>query len=339
MAARRPSCIARRASLQIRAGGGGVSTATTTLRSAVTHAVTDRGSAFAACAAWPVRSVREAERATAALRREYASAPGIDHAMSAYRVPDGLTKAGKQRFKAAFDDDGEPRGGAAARAELNALRACGVAVVVTRVWGGENLGKVRAQLAGAGAPGVRRVWRWDGMGWVPQRGQCVLSADMHASPHGSGASSTSASVRVRCCRSLASYPTASWLAAATAMRTGVSLGPRVCSAEVGGRRCRGRRRILRRQERRRQSEQGRSERCVPLGGATQQHRKLRCGRRRGRRRGGDAECVCAMSADMCAPERGSDASASAWLRRRPQRSAARRPHARRSRGSSGVIRG
>eukprot|EP00793_Prasinoderma_coloniale_P005597 PRCOL_00004071-RA len=143
MAARRPSCIARRASLQIRAGGGGVSTATTTLRSAVTHAVTDRGSAFAACAAWPVRSVREAERATAALRREYASASGIDHAMSAYRVPDGVTKAGKQRFKAAFDDDGEPRGGTAARAELNALRACGVAVVVTRVWGGENLGKRR----------------------------------------------------------------------------------------------------------------------------------------------------------------------------------------------------
>ena len=165
MAARRPSCIARSASLQIRAGGGGVSTATTTLRSAVTHAVTDRGSAFAACAAWPVRSVREAERATAALRREYASAPGIDHAMSAYRVPDGLTKAGKQRFKAAFDDDGEPRGGAAARAELNALRACGVAVVVTRVWGGENLGKVRAQRAGAGVPSVRRVWGWDEMGW------------------------------------------------------------------------------------------------------------------------------------------------------------------------------
>ena len=339
MAARRPSCIARRASLQIRAGGGGVSTATTTLRSAVTRAVTDRGSAFAACAAWPVRSVREAERATVALRREYASAPGIDHAMSAYRVPDGLTKAGKQRFKAAFDDDGEPRGGAAARAELNALRACGVAVVVTRVWGGENLGKVRAQRAGAGVPGVRRVGGWDGMGLdgCHKGGNafCLLTCMPRL---------TAAALRA--------HPRAYACAAAGAwLRTRQRHGWRQRQQRVLG--CRWDRACARRQWGPRAALGG------AYGGRSDADSRDRGGRSgvclsgvrrssggsagadasRGRRRGGDVECVCAMSADMCAPERGSDASASAWLRRRPQRSAARPPHARRSRGSSGVIRG
>ena len=42
-----------------------------------------------------------------------------------------------------FDDDGETRGGASIRAELNALDAVGVACVVTRAYGGINLGKKR----------------------------------------------------------------------------------------------------------------------------------------------------------------------------------------------------
>ena len=47
------------------------------------------------------------------------------------------------KAESGFDDDGEARGGAAIRAELNARKAVGVACVVTRFYGGENIGKAR----------------------------------------------------------------------------------------------------------------------------------------------------------------------------------------------------
>ena len=70
--------------------------------------------------------------------------------MSAWRVPappkppaSGTRPSAAPRVDAGFDDDGEPRGGASIRAELNARKALGVAAVVTRAHGGVNLGKAR----------------------------------------------------------------------------------------------------------------------------------------------------------------------------------------------------
>jgi hypothetical protein len=119
------------------------------------HAKTDRGSVFVAHLAFPIASDAVARSAIAALKRDVGD---VDHAMSAYRVPAGAPptprrgprttnnkrpRPAKPKVASGFDDDGEARGGAAIRAELNARRALGVAVVVTRSYGGVNLGKAR----------------------------------------------------------------------------------------------------------------------------------------------------------------------------------------------------
>ena len=119
--------------------------------------VTDRGSVFVAHLAFPVSTEAEANAAVSALKRACAG-DVVDHAMSAWRVPKRGTGQGspekrkpaeKKTFKkktpveTSFDDDGEPRGGASIRAELNKLDAVGVACVVTRAYGGVNLGKKR----------------------------------------------------------------------------------------------------------------------------------------------------------------------------------------------------
>lgn len=119
--------------------------------------VTDRGSVFVAHLAFPVSTEAEANAAVSALKRACAG-DVVDHAMSAWRVPKRGTGKGspekrkpaeKKTFKkktpveTSFDDDGEPRGGASIRAELNKLDAVGVACVVTRAYGGVNLGKKR----------------------------------------------------------------------------------------------------------------------------------------------------------------------------------------------------
>lgn len=114
--------------------------------------VTDRGSVFVAHLAFPVSTEAEANAALSALKRACAG-DVVDHAMSAWRVPKRGTGRGEEKRKPAarkkpmtetfFDDDGETRGGASIRAELNALDAVGVACVVTRAYGGVNLGKKR----------------------------------------------------------------------------------------------------------------------------------------------------------------------------------------------------
>lgn len=117
--------------------------------------VTDRGSVFVAHLAFPVSTEAEANAAVSALKRACAG-DVVDHAMSAWRVPKrGTGKGSPEKKKPAekekkktpvetsFDDDGEPRGGASIRAELNKLDAVGVACVVTRAYGGVNLGKKR----------------------------------------------------------------------------------------------------------------------------------------------------------------------------------------------------
>ena len=100
--------------------------------------VVDRGSRFAAHVAFPCRTEAEARRAIAAIKAPL-KPMGFTHLMSAYRVP---APPGRKAATAA-DDDGEERGGAAIRAELGKLRALGVAVVVSRAYGGVHLGKAR----------------------------------------------------------------------------------------------------------------------------------------------------------------------------------------------------
>jgi putative IMPACT (imprinted ancient) family translation regulator len=134
--------------------------------------VVDRGSVFVAHLAFPVTNVAEANAALSALKRACAG-DVVDHAMSAWRIPkkethtldafvtlvsggDSTTSKASSSLKRKpttqpkkcevdtfFDDDGESRGGASIRAELNALDAVGVACVVTRAYGGVNLGKKR----------------------------------------------------------------------------------------------------------------------------------------------------------------------------------------------------
>ena len=123
-----------------------------TVRLLRSRPVTDRGSVFVAHMAFPVSTEAEANAALSALKRACAG-DVVDHAMSAWRVPKRGTGRGEEKRKPAarkkpmtetfFDDDGETRGGASIRAELNALDAVGVACVVTRAYGGVNLGRKR----------------------------------------------------------------------------------------------------------------------------------------------------------------------------------------------------
>ena len=123
-----------------------------TVRFLRSRPVTDRGSVFVAHLAFPVSTEAEANAALSALKRACAG-DVVDHAMSAWRVPKRGTGRGEEKRKPAarkkpmtetfFDDDGETRGGASIRAELNKLDAVGVACVVTRAYGGVNLGKKR----------------------------------------------------------------------------------------------------------------------------------------------------------------------------------------------------
>lgn len=124
-----------------------------TVRLLRSRPVTDRGSVFVAHMAFPVSTEAEANAALSALKRACAG-DVVDHAMSAWRVPKRIAGRGEEKRKPAatrkktsvltfFDDDGEARGGASIRAELNKLDAVGVACVVTRAYGGVNLGKKR----------------------------------------------------------------------------------------------------------------------------------------------------------------------------------------------------
>ncbi|KOO21450.1 upf0029-domain-containing protein [Chrysochromulina tobinii] len=85
---------------------------------------------------WPVRSVAAAHAAIVLMRGE-GDAAGADNNMTAFRV----REAGK--LQKAYDDDGEANGGQRLMGCLTRLKATDVAVMVSRVYGGQNLGKVR----------------------------------------------------------------------------------------------------------------------------------------------------------------------------------------------------
>ena len=99
--------------------------------------IVDRGSLFTAQVCWPVRSTAAAHAAIALMRSE-GPAAGADHNMTAFRVREG----GKKWVKA-YDDDGEAHGGQRLLGGLTRLKGTDIAVMVSRVYGGENLGKVR----------------------------------------------------------------------------------------------------------------------------------------------------------------------------------------------------
>ena len=98
--------------------------------------IVDRGSLFTAQVCWPCKSVAAATAAIALMRSEGA-ASGADHNMSAYRVAVG------KKTEKAYDDDGEAHGGQRLLGRLTKVKGTNVAVMVSRVWGGQMLGKAR----------------------------------------------------------------------------------------------------------------------------------------------------------------------------------------------------
>ena len=108
--------------------------------------VSERGSVFTAQIAWPVKSVAAANAAIA-LMRQQSHASCADHNMSAFIVggKKGQKKGGK-RVEKAYEDDGEARLGQRLLGSLTKQGACDVAAVVSRVYGGENIGKRRFEI-------------------------------------------------------------------------------------------------------------------------------------------------------------------------------------------------
>jgi len=95
--------------------------------------IEDRGSVFVAHVAFPVTSRQHADAAVSAIRRlpELQSAT---HNIAAYRL------GKKETFK---DDDGEKKAGGKLLTMLNKQKVLGAVVVVSRWYGGQNLGPVR----------------------------------------------------------------------------------------------------------------------------------------------------------------------------------------------------
>lgn len=131
----------------------------------------DRGSIFTAQCAWPVNSAAAAIAAIATMRQDSVCS-SADHNMTAYRVVDAKSRVLKE-----YDDDGEvgpivqkrhhsrdppppnelapppqAHGGQRLLGCLTKLKAVGVAVVVSRVYGGQHLGKARSIGPGCGEP-------------------------------------------------------------------------------------------------------------------------------------------------------------------------------------------
>ena len=100
--------------------------------------VTWCGSIFTAQVAFPIKSRQQAAAAIALMRQE-SHCTVADHNMSAFRIK------GK-KVEAEYDDDGEAHGGQRIKGCLTKLNAVGVAVMVSRVYGGENIGKKRFEL-------------------------------------------------------------------------------------------------------------------------------------------------------------------------------------------------
>ena len=101
------------------------------------------GSIFTAQVAWPVKTAAAATAAIAMMRQE-SHATVADANMSAYRL--GGQKGSKRKIEKEYDDDGEPHIGQRLLGCLTKVGACDVAVVVSRVFGGENIGKRRFEI-------------------------------------------------------------------------------------------------------------------------------------------------------------------------------------------------
>ena len=96
------------------------------------------GSIFTAQVAFPITNKQQAAAAIALMRQE-GHCSVADHNMSAWRIK------GK-KVESEYDDDGEAHGGQRIKGCLTKLNAVGVAVMVSRVYGGENIGKKRFEL-------------------------------------------------------------------------------------------------------------------------------------------------------------------------------------------------
>lgn len=106
------------------------------VRWAVGQKTEEGGSVFMARIAFPVTSKAQAAAAVSALRRDPAYKP--THNIAAYRLDAGAGKVLKWS-----DDDGETKAGAKLMAMLNRQEALNVVVVVSRWYGGKNIGPVR----------------------------------------------------------------------------------------------------------------------------------------------------------------------------------------------------
>lgn len=147
---------------------------------------TCRGSIFTAQAAWPVRTAAAA-RAALALMRQESHATVADANMSAFRIGG----KSKRKIEKEYDDDGEAQLGQRLLGCLTKIGACDTAVMVSRVYGGENIGKRRFEITVERASTLLEA-----LGHVPGEGIChgwgageVLGGDSNTS--GSAGSSSS----------------------------------------------------------------------------------------------------------------------------------------------------
>ena len=163
-----------------------------------------RGSIFTAQVMYPIKSAAQAAAAIACMRQEGHCAVA-DHNMSAYRIK------GKTVEKH-YDDDGEAHGGQRILGCLTKMGAVNVAVMVSRVYGGENIGKKRFELivertstllgALGHQPGIGIVHSWGdghtlGGGAVAAAAAAAVSDERYAVPATSSASSSSERKRKR----------------------------------------------------------------------------------------------------------------------------------------------
>ena len=154
-----------------------------------TQPIVDRGSIFTAQLCYPVESVAAANAAVALMRAE-GPASCADHNMSAFRI----CGAGKKVDKA-YDDDGEAHGGQRLLGCLTRLKVTNAAVMVSRVYGGQNLGKARFEHICRAAEGLlHAVGHEPGSGVRHQWGSGVtLGGGVTSGAEGEGADGSLAS--------------------------------------------------------------------------------------------------------------------------------------------------
>ena len=149
------------------------------------------GSVFTAQIAFPITSAAMANAAIASMRQE-GHCGVADHNMAAFRI------RGKRALEKWSDDDGEARGGSRILGTLTKAGATNVAVMVSRVYGGVNIGKRRFELiaertsalldALGHQPGVGIAHAW---GEGHALGGGAVAAELYSSQGAAHASSSS----------------------------------------------------------------------------------------------------------------------------------------------------